>query len=98
MQNVQVVADRFIAGAIPSEDFPRWAAQALAEGLDSPTLRELGGLPRAEVREGRDLMRRALIELGAVLPPFQAGPEELVAHDCWHRRPGRWHQLDIAPG
>lgn len=77
---MQYVADRFIAGSMPSEDFPCWAAQALAEGLDSPALRELAGLPRTEVREGRDLLRRALGELGAVMPSEDAGPEELVIY------------------
>jgi hypothetical protein len=78
VQDVQDVADRFIAGSIPSEDFPSWAARALADGLDSPALRELAGLPRAEVREGRELMRQALAELGAVLPSEDASPENLV--------------------
>jgi hypothetical protein len=35
-------------------------------------------LPRTEVREGRELMRQALAELGAVLPSEDAGPEDLV--------------------
>jgi hypothetical protein len=80
VQDVQDVADRFVAGSIPSEEFPSWAAFALADGLDSPTLRELAGLPRTEVREGRDLLRRALAELGAVMPPEDAGPEDLVIY------------------
>jgi hypothetical protein len=69
-----------LPGSIPSEDFPSWAAQALAKGLDSPALRELAGLPRTEVREGRDLLRSALAELGAVMPSEDAGPEELVIY------------------
>jgi hypothetical protein len=72
------MADRFLARQVASEHLPAWAAQALVEGLDSPTLRELAGLPRGEVREAQDLFRHALVELGAVLPAESASPGDLV--------------------
>lgn len=40
------------------------AAQALAEGLDSPSLRELAGLSRGEYREARELLDQVVDELG----------------------------------
>ena len=72
------MAYRFLAGEVPSEDLPSWAAQALVDGLDSPALRELAGLPRGEVREARDLFRQAVVELGAVLPTEDASPGDLA--------------------
>ncbi len=45
------------------------AAEALAAGLDTPTLCELAGWPRnADTRDIRDLFERALAESGIDLP------------------------------
>jgi hypothetical protein len=45
------------------------AAEALAAGLDTPTLRELAGLPRnADTHEIRDAFAQALAEAGIGLP------------------------------
>lgn len=45
------------------------AAEALAAGLDTPTLCELAGLPRnADTRDVRDAFEQALSELGIELP------------------------------
>ncbi|MEU3500755.1 hypothetical protein ABZ726_08275 [Streptomyces hundungensis] len=45
------------------------AAEALAIGLDTPTLRELAGLPRnADTRDIRDAFEQALFEAGLELP------------------------------
>lgn len=45
------------------------AAEALASGLDTPTLRELAGLPRnADTRDIRDAFEQALCEAGLELP------------------------------
>ena len=41
------VGVRVLAGDLASEELPMIAAQALAEGLDGPSLRELAGLLRA---------------------------------------------------
>ena len=54
---------RVLTGEVGSEHLPRWAAEALAEGLDSPALRELAGLSHTEVREARELFLRAAKEL-----------------------------------
>ncbi|MFD3844154.1 hypothetical protein ACFWWC_49545 [Streptomyces sp. NPDC058642] len=51
------------------EDLPMTAAQALAMGMDTPTLCELAGLPRhADPRDIRDTFEQALEELGIILP------------------------------
>ncbi|MER7813324.1 hypothetical protein [Streptomyces sp900116325] len=49
------VACRYRADEIRPEDLPMIAAEALAAGLDTPTLCELAGLPRnADARDIRD--------------------------------------------
>jgi hypothetical protein len=57
------------ADQVCPEDLPMTAAQALAAGMDTPTLCELAGLPRhADPREIRDTFEQALEELGINLP------------------------------
>ncbi|MGV9806653.1 hypothetical protein [Micromonospora chersina] len=80
MQELQVVVDRFMAGDIGSERLPDLAAEALTEGFDSPALRELAGLSRADVREARELFVHAARELGAAIPDEDACPEDLVLY------------------
>jgi hypothetical protein len=58
------VGVRVLAGDLASEELPMVAAQALAEGLDSPSLRELAGLSRGEYREARALLDQVVDELG----------------------------------
>ncbi|WP_203912063.1 hypothetical protein [Rhizocola hellebori] len=70
-------ADEYVLGRIDSSRLPMIAAQALARGTDSPALRELAGLGRAEVREARDLFVIAMAELGQPLRE----PEVVL----WHR-------------
>ncbi|MFI5938943.1 hypothetical protein ACIBCB_01540 [Streptomyces uncialis] len=63
------VACRYRAHEISPEDLPMIAAEALAAGLDTPTLRELAGLPRhADARDIRDAFEQALSEAGTELP------------------------------
>lgn len=57
------------ADQVRPEDLPMTAAQALAEGTDTPTLCELAGLPRhADPRDIRDAFEQALEESGVALP------------------------------
>ncbi|MFI0977751.1 hypothetical protein ACH4SP_12145 [Streptomyces sp. NPDC021093] len=57
------------ADEVCPEDLPMTAAEALAAGVDSPTLCELAGLPRnADSREIRDAFEQALAELEIALP------------------------------
>ncbi|MEU8679318.1 hypothetical protein [Streptomyces sp. NPDC048560] len=63
------VACRYQAHEIRPEDLPMIAAEAIAAGLDTPTLCELAGLPRnADTREIRDAFEQALSEAGIELP------------------------------
>ncbi|MEU4715514.1 hypothetical protein AB0F73_17900 [Micromonospora purpureochromogenes] len=64
MIDMRDVAVRVLAGDLASEERPMIAAQALAEGLDSPSLRELAGLSRGEYREARELLDQVVDELG----------------------------------
>lgn len=57
-------ADDLAVGRLTPEDLPMLAAEALARGVDSPSLRALAGLGREDVREARDLFDEAMTELG----------------------------------
>ncbi|MFF3404410.1 hypothetical protein ACFYW6_39115 [Streptomyces sp. NPDC002659] len=60
---------RYQAHEICPEDLPMIAAEALAAGLDTPTLCELAGWPRnADTRDIRDAFEQALSESGIELP------------------------------
>jgi hypothetical protein len=54
------------------------AAEALAEGLDSPALRDAAGTPASEVRDARDRFVDALEELGIAIPDATGGAYALV--------------------
>lgn len=57
------------ADQVCPQDLPMIAAQALATGMDTPTLCELAGLPRhADPRDIRDTFEQALQESGIDLP------------------------------
>ncbi|MEU1374986.1 hypothetical protein ABZ442_15135 [Streptomyces triculaminicus] len=63
------VACRYQADEIAPEDLPMIAAEALAAGLDTPTLCELAGWPRnAYIHDIRDAFEQALAESGIALP------------------------------
>ncbi|MFJ8885838.1 hypothetical protein ACIRJR_20845 [Streptomyces sp. NPDC102402] len=63
------VACRYQADEIRPEDLPMIAAEALAAGLDTPTLCELAGWPRnADARDIRDAFGQVLAESGIGLP------------------------------
>jgi hypothetical protein len=69
------VAVRVMTGELASDGLSMLAAEALAEGQDSPALRELAGLSHSEHREAQDLLSQVLDELR--LPP---APSEEEAH------------------
>lgn len=63
------MACRYQADEIRPEDLPLIAAEALAAGLDTPTLCELAGWPRnADARDIRDAFEQSLSEAGIELP------------------------------
>lgn len=59
---------RLTLGMQATEELSDMATQALVEGLDSPSLAELAGLPRGDVREARDLFLAAMEEFDVPAP------------------------------
>ncbi|MFD7644339.1 hypothetical protein ACFV4P_27260 [Kitasatospora sp. NPDC059795] len=83
MESLRVRAMRQVVGQLCCEQLPMAAAELLAEGDDSPTLRELAGCNGREPRdELEQLWGRALDELGVQRP----GQEEAQ----------RWALRDLA--
>lgn len=68
VRELRDLAVRLALGRLNGDDLPMAAASALAEGIDSPALRELAGLSRGESREAMDLFRVAMTELGHPVP------------------------------
>ncbi|MGA4846978.1 hypothetical protein ACOBQB_12195 [Streptomyces sp. G5(2025)] len=66
---LEEAAWRCQVGWMRPEDLPMAAAEALAAGLDGPTLVELAGMPcNADPRDIRDAFEQALPEVGIALP------------------------------
>ncbi|MFC9328045.1 hypothetical protein [Kitasatospora sp. NPDC057015] len=86
-------ACRYLANEIGPEDLPMIAAEALAAGLDTPTLCELAGLPRtADPHDVREAFRQALAESG-IEPPDPA----LARRHALSRLAARLVDGEIAP-
>lgn len=75
---LRIAALRLALGQQPSEELPRLAAEALARGVDSPSLREAASTPDHEVRDARDRFLAALDELGIEVPTFGKATWPLV--------------------
>jgi hypothetical protein len=63
----------FSIDALAPEDMPEVAAEALADGFDSPSLSTLAGLSPFDARLARDLFLSAMEELGETMPPPEDG-------------------------
>jgi hypothetical protein len=66
------------AGEQPPEPLPDLAADALTRDIDSSSLRELAGAPKADYDDNRALFRAAMVELGVEVPDPNAALSELV--------------------
>lgn len=66
---LEVASWRLVAGTLATELLPDLATDALVRGVDSPSLRELAGHSRGDVRGARDLFLKVLDELGIALLP-----------------------------
>jgi hypothetical protein len=93
--------DDLAVGSLAPEQLPMVAAEALARGVDSPSLRALAGLGRSEVREARDLFSAAMTELGH--PPASTEQALLrqargVAIDFINRRTSEPEAADAIAG
>ncbi|MEU9777746.1 hypothetical protein [Streptomyces sp. NPDC047968] len=79
MDRLQHSAWQYVAEVLPPEELPMLAANALVDGRDSPSLRELAGLPRrSDETEIRELYVRALHELGTPLPDEETAGRHLL--------------------
>ncbi|MEU8677576.1 hypothetical protein [Streptomyces sp. NPDC048560] len=81
MDRLQHSAWQYVAEVLPPPELPMLAAYALADGRDSPALRELAGLTRrCDEAEIRELYALALEESGVALPDEEtAGRLALVS-------------------
>ena len=82
MDELRRVADRIAFCMQPSEELPMLAAEALARGLDSPSLREAAGSSKSEVRDAHDCFLRALEELNIEVVNDDASFWRLVRQRC----------------
>jgi hypothetical protein len=79
MDRLQHSAWQYVAKVLPPEELPMLAAHALVDGRDSPSLRELAGLPRrSDECEIRELYVQALHELGIPLPDEETAGRYLL--------------------
>lgn len=68
------ITARFVLSALPADELPAVAADALGAGYDSPSLRELAGAVGADAERLRNLFKQSLYELGIAVPsPSEAG-------------------------
>lgn len=66
---LEVAAWELVIGDLRSEDLPALATDALARGVDSPTLGELAAQSSSDVRASRELFDEVLGELRIEVPP-----------------------------
>ncbi|MGR7001552.1 hypothetical protein ACU686_31715 [Yinghuangia aomiensis] len=79
MDLLEDAAWRHAVGLVQTEDLPMIAAQALVDGEDSPSLRELAGLSRgSDPREISDLIARTFTDLGRTLPVGSVAERHLL--------------------
>ena len=94
MESLQVAAWQWIVGIQPAERLPDVATDALVEGLDSPSLRELAGASGDDYWLIKGLFERTINELGLDLPDEQTSlwrlaqhkAGEIVSVPCRHRQ------------
>lgn len=71
---------RLSVGEQAPEELPDLAAEALARGLDSQSLRMLAGAPKDAYDDNRSLFIAAMNELGVDVPLPDAATRELVCY------------------
>ncbi|MFD9389591.1 hypothetical protein ACFWBB_02265 [Streptomyces sp. NPDC060000] len=97
MDRLQHSAWQYVAETLPPEELPMLAAHALADGLDSPALRELAGLPRrSDPVEIRELYVLALGELGIPLPDEETAGRCLLVSLAFGLAKGELSPKDVA--
>ncbi|MFL1901977.1 hypothetical protein ACJWDR_23150 [Streptomyces tauricus] len=99
MDRLQCSAWQYVAEVLPPEELPMLAAHALADGRDSPALRELAGLPRrSDSAEVRELYILALRELGITLPDEETAGRCLLVGLAFGLTNGELNPQDVGNG
>ncbi|MGW7198907.1 hypothetical protein [Streptomyces chryseus] len=99
MDRLQHSAWQYVAGVLPPEKLPMLAAHALVDGHDSPSLRELAGLPRrSDAAEIRELYVHALKELGVPLPDEETAGRRLLVNLALGLTGGALSPTEVADG
>ncbi|MEU6251390.1 hypothetical protein [Streptomyces sp. NPDC047043] len=97
MDRLQQSAWQYVAEVLPSDELPMLAAHALVDGRDSPSLRELAGLPRrSDATEIRERYVQALHELGIPLPDEETAGRCLLVHLALGLAKGELSPKDVA--
>ncbi|MFE9628414.1 hypothetical protein [Streptomyces sp. NPDC006527] len=97
MDRLQQSAWQCVAEVISPGELPMLAAHALVDGLDSPSLRELAGLPRrSDETEIRELYFQALHELGISLPDEETAGRYLLVSLAFGLAKGELSPKDVA--
>lgn len=96
MEQLRDLAIRLATGKPVGDDLPMAAAHALTRGIDSPTLRELAGLPKGDSREAVDLFRQAMDEVGWPVPNESIARLHLMREAASHILAGKGDPEDLA--
>ena len=97
MNRLQHSAWQYVAEVLSPKELPMLAAHALADGLDSPALRELAGLPRrGDESEIRELFVQTLHELGIPLPDEETAGRRLLVSLAFGLADGELSPQDVA--
>ena len=80
MEDLSWTLDLLVLGMQPPEELPRIASHALAEGIDSESLRELAQTPPAHNEHARELFINAASELGIAVPREDQARWNAVRH------------------
>ncbi|MFI8916552.1 hypothetical protein ACIGW4_33770 [Streptomyces sp. NPDC053513] len=99
MDRLQGSAWQYVAEVLRPEDLPMIAAHALADGHDSPALRELAGLPhRSDATEARELYLQALNELDVPLPDEETAGRRLLVSLAFSLVQGELSPKEVGDG
>jgi hypothetical protein len=80
MEDLAWTLDLLVLGMQPPEELPVIATNALVEGIDSESLRELAGTLPIQYQNARDLFLSAMSELNIAIPSEQQARWSAVRH------------------
>jgi hypothetical protein len=80
MLDLNIAAAHYVLELLPSWELPNIATDALASGLDSPAVRQLGGLRETTMADAGPLFERMLADLNVGLPSSEQAVQRLLRH------------------